>query len=225
MINETFSFFIFFKVNNQTSNGYLSVKRTSYHDANSRAIVDAWKELGLREIDYNTAHHQLGVSQYQTTSIHGTRLSSNGAFLRGIRAKRRNLTIKTKTRVIKIMIDRVTKKTLGVEYSVNDDRFNLKKVYASKEVILSAGAFASPKLLMLSGIGHADELLKYGIDVVEDLPVGDNLHDHVMMPAFVGIFDMNSSTVVSSKQMQNDAAYWLTSRQGKVLINNLFFFL
>ena len=53
---------------------------------------------------------------------------------------------------------------------------------ASREVIISAGSLGSPRLLMLSGIGHAAHLREHGINVIADLPVGDNLHDHLFVP-------------------------------------------
>ena len=69
------------------------------------------------------------------------------------------------------------------------DRFGDKLTYsASKEVILSAGTFGSPKLLLLSGIGPKEHLQDMGIDLVADLPVGENLHDHVitLMSVYTG---------------------------------------
>ena len=72
------------------------------------------------------------------------------------------------------------KKAVGVEYLQGGE---LKQARAGREVIVSAGALQSPKVLMLSGIGPAAHLAAHGIDVVVDLPgVGQNLQDHVQLP-------------------------------------------
>src|SRR5258708_2642092 len=67
----------------------------------------------------------------------------------------------------------------GVEVMTNEGR---RIIRATREVILAAGVFGSPQILMLSGIGPADHLREHGIDVAADLPVGDNLHDHMFVP-------------------------------------------
>jgi choline dehydrogenase len=91
---------------------------------------------------------------------------------------RRNLAIRTGAHVARIVVE--GGRAVGVEYVQDGQRHEVR---CTREVILSAGAFDSPKLLMLSGIGPADELRQRGIDVVADLPgVGQNLQDHLLMP-------------------------------------------
>ncbi|KAJ0108186.1 hypothetical protein J7T55_000151 [Diaporthe amygdali] len=94
--------------------------------------------------------------------------------------ERRNLQVLTKSHVGKILTqkDGGSTKAIGVQYTHDGE---LKTILASKEVIIAAGAFQSPKLLELSGIGNAELLDKHGIEVVKDLPgVGENLHDHAI---------------------------------------------
>lgn len=86
-----------------------------------------------------------------------TRLSSNAAFLRPTPGRRPNLTVMMYSKVTRVIIDSKTKVATGVEFLCLKTK-KLKVVKANKEVILSAGAFDSPKLLMLSGIGPADYL-------------------------------------------------------------------
>ena len=93
----------------------------------------------------------------------------------------------------KVLIDPTTKKARGVEYI--DQTGNMQRVYAHKEVILSAGAINSPQLLLLSGVGPRQDLEAVGIDVIVDLPgVGKNLQNHVA--GSVGFY-MNESTTNS----------------------------
>ncbi len=90
-----------------------------------------------------------------------------------------NLCIKKYAHVTKVHFDQTRgekPKAVAVTYQRHDIT---KTVTASKEVILSAGAFGSPKLLMLSGIGPANDIISLGIPVIKDLPVGQNLQDHV----------------------------------------------
>ena len=111
----------------------------------------------------------------QGTIRDGQRCSTNKAFLRPVR-HRPNLHISANSYVLKILIDPNTKQTYGVQFEKNGKIYN---VNANKEVILSAGSIGSPQILMLSGIGPADHLRSLGINVIADLPVGDNLQDHV----------------------------------------------
>ncbi|XP_076653430.1 glucose dehydrogenase [FAD, quinone] [Halictus rubicundus] len=163
--------------------GYQTVERFPYTDIATEVLMNAWKELGQDYVDANT-DQQLGLMHLQTTSIHGMRQSTNGAFIRPIRRKRRNLIIETQAHVTRILIDHETKRAMGVEY-VSTATGLTKVALSRKEVILSAGAINSPKILMLSGVGPAGELRKHKIEVISDLPVGRNLQDHVTMDGIV----------------------------------------
>lgn len=132
------------------------------------------KEMGLEEIDYNADRH-LGVSYVQANTLNGRRQSAYKAFLEPI-LKRPNLHIMINTRVTKILIDPETKVTYGVEFMRKDRKYRTK---AKKEVILSAGAFHSPQLLTLSGVGMKNDLKKINISMIKELPVGKNMHDHI----------------------------------------------
>lgn len=118
---------------------------------------------------------------------------------------RTNLTILTKARVTKILIDPRTKVAYGVEYVRNKKRY---VVSASKEVILSAGSFNSPQLLMLSGIGPKDHLQELEIPILQDLPVGQKLQDHL---TFLGlVFTVNESIVVQQEEILTDLNNYLS---------------
>ncbi len=130
--------------------------------------------------DYNDGQPD-GVCRVQTTQKHGRRWSSADAFLRPA-MKRPNLTVLTKAQVLGLEFD--GDRASGVRYARGR---KVEIARASREVILSAGAFGSPQLLMLSGIGPADELAPLGITPRVDLPgVGENLQDH---PFVVGIWE------------------------------------
>lgn len=157
--------------------GKLSVENI-YQSKLVEAFVQSGQYLGLPHIDYNANSQSFGVAKIQATVLNGKRHSVAKAFL-NLHRNRRNLSILTSAFVTKILIDPSTRKTYGVEYT----RFGKKyRVQASKEVILSAGAFNSPQLLMLAGIGPAEHLQELGIPLLEDLPVGQNLHDHLTFP-------------------------------------------
>ncbi|XP_016837558.1 glucose dehydrogenase [FAD, quinone] [Nasonia vitripennis] len=192
--------------------GYLTTEQFPYKNKNGRAIIDAWKELGLEEVDYNSGS-QVGVSNLQFNSVHGSRLSTNGAFIRPIRGRRSNLVVRPNSRVTRVMINRYSKRVTGVEYFCSKTS-TLKMVYAKKEVIISAGAFDSPKLLMLSGVGPAEHLREAGIWVVKNSPVGRNLHEHTVIVPFTFDLKKESRTTSSFDDMRNDLVYWMSSHEG-----------
>ncbi|MEM9823027.1 MAG: GMC family oxidoreductase N-terminal domain-containing protein [Bacteroidota bacterium] len=139
-----------------------------------KAFIEACQQLGIpANADYN-GKQQKGTGRFQFTIKNGERFSAATAFLKSA-LKRKNLRALTRAMVQQILIEKGQAK--GVVYR---RKGKTHKVYANKEVIVSAGAFQSPQLLMLSGIGPADELRSKGIDCVLDLPgVGRNLQDHL----------------------------------------------
>ncbi|WP_405139755.1 GMC family oxidoreductase [Nocardia sp. NBC_01388] len=123
--------------------------------------------------DYNGAE-QDGVSILQQSNSNGLRYSTAVGYLDD---RPKTLTVLPNTQVVRILIE--NGRATGVEYRTAHGTEVLR---AEREVIVSAGTFGSPQLLMLSGLGPADHLRAFGIDVVADLPVGDNLHDHLFVP-------------------------------------------
>ena len=131
--------------------------------------------VGLNN-DYNGAR-QPGVAPIQQSARAGRRASTDRGYLWDAPPNLRVLTGVTATRVI--MKDG---RAAGVELVAGRNRRPISPARASREVIISAGSLGSPRLLMLSGIGHAAHLREHGIKVIADLPVGDNLHDHLFVP-------------------------------------------
>ena len=142
----------------------------------SQRFVDACIAMGYpHNPDFN-AMQQEGAGLYQLTVKDGKRHSAATAFLLPI-LQRPNLTTITGALVTRLLFEGTH--VVGVEY-LRDG--TLHQAGVNSEVILSAGAFDSPKLLMLSGIGDAEYLRSLGIPVVADLPgVGQNLQDHILV--------------------------------------------
>lgn len=140
----------------------------------SRAFVRAAQQYGL---PYNTDFNgetQYGTGFYQVTCRNGRRRSAAVSYLRPAK-NRQNLHIITGARVSRVLLE--GKRAVGVEYNLGGAP---RKALAAREVVLAAGAINSPKLLMLSGIGAAEDLRAFGITPIVDLPgVGNNLQDHV----------------------------------------------
>ncbi|XP_046686963.1 choline dehydrogenase, mitochondrial-like [Homalodisca vitripennis] len=144
------------------------------------------KELGYdTNMDVN-GESQTGFAKVQGTIIDGKRCSTAKAFLSPIK-NRTNLKISKHSLVTKLMVDKTTKTAHGVKFL--DKQGKEIQVRARKEVIISAGAINSPQLLMLSGIGPRKHLEELGIEVIQDLPVGEKLHDHMIMVGLVLSFN------------------------------------
>jgi choline dehydrogenase len=141
----------------------------------SRAFLHTLQGLGVTYISDVNGGSQEGVSLVQSTTYKGRRCSAVRAFIGPIRADRR-LTLKCTALATRLLFD--GSRAVGVEYVEGKGR-SVEKAYANNGVVLSAGAYASPKLLMLSGIGPAEHLAKLGIEVRMNLPgVGQNMQDH-----------------------------------------------
>ncbi|NOT87223.1 MAG: choline dehydrogenase [Lysobacter sp.] len=154
--------------------GPLGVSDLRYTNPLSQAFIDAGQQIGLaHNRDFNGAE-QSGVGFYQVTQRNGARCSTAVGYLNPAR-QRPNLTVHTGAAVSRITFDNL--RANGVAYVMNGQAYHQP---AAREVIVSGGAINSPQLLMLSGIGPADDLRKQGIDVVADrASVGANLQDHL----------------------------------------------
>ncbi|KAL2866931.1 GMC family oxidoreductase [Aspergillus lucknowensis] len=175
-----------------------------------------WMKLGMDAIglpeaaDFNSGH--LNGSQYCTSTIKASdqsRSSSASSYLDS--ATSTTLTVFDRTLAKKILFD-AQKNAVGVQ--VADSWGTLSNITASREIIVSGGAFQSPQLLMVSGVGPADELRRHHIPVVSDLPgVGQNLWDH---PFFAPSYRVNVETFT---RLANDFGY-LAARSLEYIISH-----
>ncbi len=156
--------------------GPLHVSRGPPGDPIYKAFMQAGRQAGYPSTRDFNGHQQEGVGPYHLTIRDGKRWSAAAAYLRPA-LDRPNLVVVTDAHAGRIVFE--GKRAVGVEYSAGRGKA-VATVRAKREVILTAGAFQSPQLLLLSGIGPADELAQHGIDVVHDAPeVGRNLQDHL----------------------------------------------
>jgi choline dehydrogenase len=156
--------------------GPLTVSESRSNNPMADAFVEAAVEAGLERNDDFNAAAQDGVGRYQVTQRGGMRCSTAVAFLHPV-ADRPNLTVETRMHVHRVLLDGT--RAVGVAGEQNGAPAEAR---AEREVVLCAGSYNSPQLLLLSGIGPAEELTAREIDVVLDLPgVGRNLQDHVQI--------------------------------------------
>ncbi|WP_041535857.1 GMC family oxidoreductase [Parvibaculum lavamentivorans] len=157
--------------------GPLSVERSTSNEPVARAIMKAAQALDYRVLDDFEAGDPEGFALPDKTTCRGRRASASTAFLDPVR-KRRNLKVVTGAHVTRVVIEKG--RATGVEYLKNGKTVTAS---ATQEIVLSGGAYASPQLLMLSGIGPADHLRDVGIENVVDLPgVGTGLQEHPLVP-------------------------------------------
>jgi choline dehydrogenase len=150
---------------------------TELRDPNptTSAFLAACAELGMRRLGELNEPDNTGYAPTAVTQRRGLRHSAADAYLWPAR-RRRNLTVLTKAHAQRILLDEAH--VTGVEY--RDGSGVVQRVTASREVILSAGTVSSPQLLMLSGIGDADQLRAVGVEPTHELVgVGANLQDHL----------------------------------------------
>src|SRR4051794_2151895 len=176
-----------------------------------RPVLRKWfasaEKVGIPYVNDYNGPEQDGCSMVQVTQRNGRRFSAADAYLKPAKG-RTNLTVLTGAQVARLEIDdgRVT----GVRFRDRRGREDVAR--ADREVILSAGALGSPQLLMLSGIGPADQLREHGIDVVSDLPgVGANLHDH---PYVMCIWDMPGGGSLKDAEKPKYLLEWLLRGSG-----------
>ena len=159
----------------------------------SKAFVEAAVANGLEHNQDFNGKKQDGAGLYQVTHFHGEkqgqRCSAAAAYLHPVQKSRPNLTVITHAQANRVIFE--DKQAVGVAYEKDGVEHT---VMARQEIILSGGAFGSPKVLMLSGIGPAEHLQAHGIDVLVDAPeVGGNLQDHLDV---VFDYEVNTTDVI-----------------------------
>jgi choline dehydrogenase len=153
--------------------GPLRVSNQPYKWEIAEILLAACKQAGIPENpDFNGAQQE-GCGYYQTTTKDKRRWSTAAAYLR-IARTRPNLVIRTRAHATRVLFE--NNRAVGVEFATPRGQ---EIARASREVIVSGGAYGSPQLLLLSGVGPAQHLQDMGIEVVRDMPgVGSNLQDH-----------------------------------------------
>ncbi|KAL4702732.1 hypothetical protein ACJJTC_001477, partial [Scirpophaga incertulas] len=189
------------------SDGYLGVAQLD--DEETRNYLGAMAELGYNILDDYNSDNNIGFFQPQVTITEGLRQSTANAFLSPIK-DRPNLFVLKNSFVTKIIFDS-DNVTQGVE--VLDSNNENMTLFCNKEVIVSAGAINSPKLLMLSGIGPKEQLDSFGIEVKADLPVGENLQDHFPV---IGVVKLGKS---KPSPPSNPQEYGISSLNGFVALD------
>jgi choline dehydrogenase len=177
----------------------------------SEAFVAAGVEAGLPANDDFNGPSQDGVGRYQVTQRRGARWSAADAYLKPT-LKRSNLTVQTDAQATRIVWDGT--RAAGIEYTQNR---NLLVARVQREVVICGGAVGSPHLLLLSGVGPADQLRSVGIEVVADLPgVGQNLHDH---PACGVAYACTRPISMASAESPRHIVSYLLRRRGPLTSN------
>ncbi|XP_031765765.2 ecdysone oxidase-like [Galleria mellonella] len=155
------------------SEGYLGV--TKQFEKRTNKYLQVFSELGYNVVLDTNGNYTLGFTEPLLTMVNGYRQSTAKTFLSPIK-NRSNLHVLKNTLVTKINFDEDNNAV-----SIDAIKENKKKITirANKEIIVSAGTINSPQLLMLSGIGPRKHLEDLGINVIADLPVGENLQNHI----------------------------------------------
>lgn len=175
------------------SEGMLPITDCDWRHPLCDAFIAGAAQMGLpSHVDYNAAS-QLGAGYYQRWIHQGKRFSAARAFLGPARG-RSNLHVRTGAHATKILFE--AKRAVGVQYQASAGA-QTQTVKARREVLLSAGAANTPKLLQLSGVGSRQLLAAHGVAMVHSLPgVGENFHDHFMVRSVVkvaGVETINST--------------------------------
>jgi choline dehydrogenase-like flavoprotein len=191
------------------------------------AFVEAGVQAGWPyNADFNGAS-QLGVGPYQATHRNGERCSAAKGYLTPQVRARPNLTVVTAAHTTRVLTESgdAGLRATGVEFTLGGPRGVVRQFHvgAGGEVVLSAGAFGSPQLLLLSGIGPGAQLQAHGLPVVHDLPgVGANFHDHPDTVLVVNAPAAREAVGILPSQLPRylrAAALWRRERQGLLTSN------
>ncbi len=183
-----------------------------------QAVLDACEEAGYHLFEDSNGYKQEGFGTFDVTIDNGKRYGAGKAYLEEVK-NNSNLKIFANSNVNKILFK--DKKAIGIEVVINNKK---EKIFANKEVILSAGSINSPKILQLSGVGDAKELKKLDIDIVCDLPgVGQNLQDHLEVyiqyksKKNETLYDLSTNYFSQAKE----GLKWFLFKKGKLSFSHL----
>lgn len=179
--------------------GYLKIDHHRWIEPFTKVIIKAVEEIGYKEIEDVHGPDYIGFTNMQANAANGERFSAAKAFLIPA-GNRKNLHIIKYSHVIKLVYDNEGNVS-GVRFILNEQKE--LKVKAKKEVILSAGTIGTPQILMYSGIGPENHLKKLGINVVKNLPVGENLQDHLIVPFIVKLHKSTSKPITTQERLDN----------------------
>ncbi|MBC3478010.1 GMC family oxidoreductase [Pseudomonas taiwanensis] len=198
--------------------GELPISQLDWHHPVSNALVDAAESIGIpRNADHNSARQE-GVGFFQRTIHKGFRYSSAKAFLRTAE-KRKQVSVRTECQATNIIFE--GKRAVGIRYIQGGANGTVREVRARREVILSAGALNTPKLLQISGVGPVDVLQEIGVPVVHALEgVGRNLRDHYavrMVSRIKGIRTINQ--MVQGPALLLEIGRWLLRRPSLLAVS------
>ncbi|XP_049852339.1 glucose dehydrogenase [FAD, quinone]-like [Schistocerca gregaria] len=185
--------------------GRLPVEDLKFASTFAKAFLEAGKELGYLVRDLNQ-EEATGFMLTQTTTDHGRKCSTARAY---ISQCSRNLQVITNAIATKILF-RMKYEANAVTYVQSKQNFTVK---ARRGIVLSAGTIGSAKLLMLSGIGPKKHLEENMIDVLQDLPVGNNLQDHIATAP--DLLVLNTSLLLSPLDIVSPSAAWAYFINGK----------
>jgi choline dehydrogenase len=182
--------------------GPLPIRQRSYAELTPslRAFIDAaTTQHGLPRLDDLNADKQHGVGPYPLTAISGVRQNTGLAYLTESVRGRSNLTIRGNTTIDKVVLRGATATGVGSADGAT---------YRGGQIVLSAGAFGSPAILMRSGVGPAAQLSRHGIEVVSDLPVGQRFQDH---PFYYNVYGLRHEA--SQMSPAAGAVVWTASSE------------
>jgi choline dehydrogenase len=175
----------------------------------SERLRDAFVEAGLGERGDSAGFDPFVVDRYQTTFVDGVRRTIADDFLTDEVRARDNFSIVTNAHVTRVTIE--DGRATGIEIR---DGNGIRTIAARREVVLSAGTFNTPQILMLSGIGSRDHLESLGIDVIVDAPaIGANLQDHI----YAHVYTIAAAGVAGSVPIglsESDTSRWLHDHKG-----------
>ncbi|KAK4337253.1 hypothetical protein RND71_043722 [Anisodus tanguticus] len=192
--------------------GFLSVHTSRDITDIGKLFPSAGEEFGYPNIDIN-GPDQTGFTVPQGTIRRGSRCSTSKAFLIPTR-NRTNLHILSFAQVTKVLFNKY-KRAIGVKYLRRGVQYSVR---VKKEIILSSGSIGTPHILMLSGVGPKKHLNSLKIPVIADLPVGNNLQDHIYPPVY---FDIDKPVSIMQREVVNALSVQNYFVRGRGLLTTL----